>query len=166
MKTSSRFSRFARFTRAGALLTLASAALTALPNNAHAAGIGRTVFPANGTALDTNFVAPPNDTRVGCYWYWTHDGIRKEGIIADLEAMKKAGITRAFIGLVGGGNDPVLFSPQWWELVHTALKTATRLDIEIGLFNCPGWSQSGGPWIKPSQSMRYLTAVSDRTTGP
>jgi hypothetical protein len=30
------------------------------------------------------------------------------------------------------------------------------LDIEIGMFNCPGWSQSGGPWIKPNQTMRYL----------
>lgn len=40
--------------------------------------------------------------------------------------------------------------------LHTALKTATELDIEIGLFNSPGWSQSGGPWVKPEQSMRYL----------
>ncbi|MEI3445134.1 MAG: glycosyl hydrolase [Bacteroides thetaiotaomicron] len=23
------------------------------------------------------------------------------------------------------------------------------LIIEIGIFNSPGWSQSGGPWVKP-----------------
>jgi hypothetical protein len=34
------------------------------------------------------------------------------------------------------------------------------------MFNCPGWSQSGGPWIKPSQSMRYLASVQRRVTGP
>ncbi len=25
------------------------------------------------------------------------------------------------------------------------------------MFNCPGWSQSGGPWIQPEQSLRRLT---------
>jgi hypothetical protein len=29
--------------------------------------------------------------------------------------------------------------------MHTMLKTATELDIDVGLFNGPGWSQSGGP---------------------
>ena len=36
-------------------------------------------------------------------------------------------------------------SEPWWEILHTALKTATELDMEIGIFNSPGWSQSGGP---------------------
>lgn len=49
-----------------------------------------------------------------------------------------------------------IFTDEWWDILHTALKTATELDIEIGLFNSPGWSQSGGPWVKPEQSMRYL----------
>ena len=40
--------------------------------------------------------------------------------------------------------------------MHTALKTATELDIEIDIFNCPGWNQSGCPWIEPEQAMRYL----------
>ncbi|RYE13873.1 MAG: glycoside hydrolase family 2, partial [Sphingobacteriales bacterium] len=34
------------------------------------------------------------------------------------------------------------------------------------MFNGPGWSQSGGPWIKPGQSMRYLTSSEVRVTGP
>jgi hypothetical protein len=50
--------------------------------------------------------------------------------------------------------------------MHTALKTATELDIELGIFNSPGWSQSGGPWIKPEQSMRYLAASELHVKGP
>ncbi|MDR1860098.1 MAG: glycoside hydrolase family 2 [Bacteroidales bacterium] len=117
-------------------------------------------------SLDEGFENPPADQRVGCYWYWIDKTITKEGIIADLEAMKKAGITRAYIGLTGGGDDLVFMSDQWWGLIHTAMKTASKLDIEIGMFNCPGWSQSGGPWIKPDQSMRYLTAVQRHISGP
>ncbi|MDR1581679.1 MAG: glycoside hydrolase family 2 [Prevotellaceae bacterium] len=116
--------------------------------------------------LADEFVNPPDDQRVGCYWYWIDDKITKEGVIADLHAMKKAGITCAYIGLTGGGRDVKFLSEQWWELIHTAMKTATELNIEIGMFNCPGWSQSGGPWIKSSQAMRYLTSVKRLVTGP
>ncbi|HCC71946.1 MAG TPA: hypothetical protein DEQ09_12460 [Bacteroidales bacterium] len=47
-------------------------------------------------------------------------------------------------------------SDAWWEAVQWAVKEADRCGVEIGFFNSPGWSQSGGPWMKPSQSMRYL----------
>ncbi|MDR1022228.1 MAG: glycoside hydrolase family 2 [Prevotellaceae bacterium] len=111
--------------------------------------------------LKANFQTPPTDVRVGAYWYWMNDNISVEGVQKDLEAMKAAGITKAFIGNIGGETQfPVgkvrIFSAEWWEVVHAALKKATELDIEIGMFNCPGWSQSGGPWIKPNQTMRYL----------
>ncbi|MDD4729598.1 MAG: glycosyl hydrolase [Dysgonamonadaceae bacterium] len=51
-------------------------------------------------------------------------------------------------------------------MLHTALKTATDLDIDIGIFNSLGWSQSGGPWVKPEESMRYLTSSELNVTGP
>ena len=36
--------------------------------------------------------------------------------------------------------------------VATAFVEATRLGIEIGIFNGPGWSMAGGPWVKPEQA--------------
>jgi hypothetical protein len=116
--------------------------------------------------LETGFDTPPDSVRVGCYWYWIDKTITPEGIIADLQAMKRAGVTRANVGLTGGGEDLPFMSDQWWNLIHTTLKTAGDLDIEIGMFNCPGWSQSGGPWIKNTQSMRYLEAIRREVKGP
>jgi hypothetical protein len=116
--------------------------------------------------LETGFKNPSDDLRVGCYWYWIDKTVTEEGVVADLHAMKKAGITRAYIGLTGGGEELKFMGDAWWKLIHTTLKTAGELNIEIGMFNCPGWSQSGGPWIKPSMSMRYLTAVQARVSGP
>ena len=62
----------------------------------------------------------------------------------EIEAMKKAGIGRAFIGNIWEGSIPAgphkVLSDGWWEVMHAALKKATELDIEIGIFNCPGWS--------------------------
>jgi hypothetical protein len=103
------------------------------------------------------------------YWYWLNDHISPEGVAKDLQSMKEAGIGRAYIGFQGIDNIPYgdvhLFTDEWWRAVHQALKTAGELDIEIGIFNCPGWSQSGGPWIKPTQAMRYLDSRQIAVTG-
>ena len=106
--------------------------------------------------------AAPNDVTTSCYWYWISGNISREGVINDLKSMKKAGINRAFIGNQGVGKDEAprgnvkIQSPEWYDIMHAAMKTATQEGIEIGLFNAPGWSQAGGPWNKPHQSMRYL----------
>jgi hypothetical protein len=111
----------------------------------------------------------PDSMKLGVYWYWISDNISKEGVLKDLESMKKVGINRAFIGNIGL-DEPYgkvkLLSPEWWEITHAALKKATELDIEIGIFNSPGWSQSGGPWVKPEQSMRYLASSEIKVKGP
>ena len=120
-------------------------------------------------ALESGFVTPPDSIKTSVYWYWISDNISKEGVINDLKSMKKAGINRAFIGNIGLG-DPYgkvkMFSDEWWDILHAALKTATELNIEIGIFNSPGWSQSGGPWVKPEEAMRYLTSSELRVKGP
>ena len=122
---------------------------------------GDSSSPASFTTIEKGF-KNPDSMQLAVYWYWLSDNISKEGVIKDLEAMKKVGINRAFIGNIGLDDVPYgkvkLFTPEWWEITHTALKKATELGIEIGMFNSPGWSQSGGPWIKPEQSMRYLAS--------
>jgi hypothetical protein len=131
---------------------------------------------SNGTSkfskdsLAAGFVTPPDSIQTSVYWYWISDNISKEGVVKDLHAMKKAGINRAFIGNIGLGGVAYgkvkMLSEEWWDIVHTALKTATELNIEIGIFNSPGWSQSGGPWIKSEDAMRYLISSETQVRGP
>jgi hypothetical protein len=121
-------------------------------------------------ALESGFINPPDSIQTSVYWYWISDNISREGVIKDLQSMKIAGINRAFIGNIGLKDVPYgkvkMLTDDWWEILHPALKTATELNIEIGVFNSPGWSQSGGPWIKPEEAMRYLTASELRVKGP
>lgn len=127
---------------------------------------------AQGTQqLQREFATPPQSIKTGVYWYWMCGNISKEGVIKDLEAMKKVGINRAFIGNIyfdpyEGGRTVKLMSDEWWEVTHTALKTASELDVQIGMFNCAGWTQAGGPWVKPQESMRYLTSSELKVKGP
>lgn len=120
--------------------------------------------------MEAAFRTPPASVQTSVYWYWMSDNISKEGVVKDLQAMKSVGINRAFIGNIGYEATPYgkvkLFSDEWWDVLHTALKTAGELDIEIGIFNSPGWSQSGGPWIKPAQAMRYLASSELAVSGP
>ena len=117
-----------------------------------------------------DFTDPFGKVRTGCYWYWMAGNVSCEGVRKDLEAMKRAGIDRAYIGDIGGGGNkpgPVkTFSPEWEKALATAFETASRLDIEIGIFNSPGWSQSGGPWVKPEAAMRRLVASVTVVDGP
>ena len=52
-------------------------------------------------ALASGFVTPPDSIQTSVYWYWISNNISKEGVVKDLESMKKAGINRAFIGNIG-----------------------------------------------------------------
>lgn len=121
-------------------------------------------------SIEQGFRSIPDSVQTGVYWYWISDNISKEGVARDLEAMKVAGINRAFIGNIGIDGIPYgdhkLLSSEWWEVLHAALKKATELNIEIGIFNSPGWSQSGGPWVKSSQAMRYLASSDTIVAGP
>jgi hypothetical protein len=107
--------------------------------------------------LESAFHNPPEETKPWCYWYWLKGNISKDGITKDLEAMARVGIKRAMIGNIEGGGPVKMFSPEWYDATHHAFKEASRLSIELMPFNAPGWSQSGGPWIKPEQSMRRVT---------
>jgi len=118
----------------------------------------------------SGFQSPPDSIQTSVYWYWISGNISREGVIRDLEAMKRAGINRAFIGNVGIEETQKgkvrMFTPEWWDVLHAALKTATRLHIDIGMFNSPGWSGAGGPWVKPDQAMRYLVSSETVVHGP
>lgn len=123
---------------------------------------------------EAGFVTPPSSVQTGTYWYWIEGNISKEGVEKDLEAMKAAGINRAFVANIGGAGtgDPnsqykvEFMSDEWWNITRAALKKATELGIDIGMFNSPGWSQSGGPWIKAGQTMRYLNSSRTVVKGP
>lgn len=124
--------------------------------------------------LKSEFLTPPSTVQTAVYWYWIEGNISKEGVIKDLDAMKAAGINRAFIANIGGtgtGDPNSLYkvefrSDEWWDITHAALKRASELDIEIGIFNSPGWSQSGGPWISERETMRYLAFSQAVVKGP
>ncbi|AWB66218.1 glycoside hydrolase [Saccharobesus litoralis] len=119
-------------------------------------------YHAPAAELKANFKTPPDAVKPWVYWYWINDHISKQGIENDLAAMQKQGINTALIGIIhlnasiGGYGQVSALSEEWWDHLRFAIEKAAEYKIDIGLFNSPGWSQSGGPWVSLDQSMRYL----------
>ncbi|MBC8096414.1 MAG: hypothetical protein H7Y43_11425, partial [Akkermansiaceae bacterium] len=126
---------------------------------------------ADTSSLERSFASPPAATKPRCYWYWMDGNYTTNGITKDLEAMRRVGIGEAYIGIIADqrrlapGNITVLTEP-FWEVMTHAIREGTRLGVDIGVFNSPGWSQSGGPWVKPEQAMRHLVLPEIRLHGP
>jgi hypothetical protein len=126
-------------------------------------------FMCAGQELYARFEDPPAGARPWVYWYFMDGNRTREGITADLEAMKAAGIGGALMLEVGIGipRGPVKFmSPEWLELFRFAAAEADRLGIVIAVGTGPGWCGTGGPWVKPEESMQHTVASETAVEGP
>jgi len=119
--------------------------------------------------LAAAFAKPPDSARPWVYWFWLNGNITREGITADLEAMKRVGIGGVLIMEVDQGaplgNVPFM-GEKWRELFKHVAAEAQRLGLDVNMNNDAGWNGSGGPWIKPEQSMQELTWSESEITGP
>ena len=57
-------------------------------------------------------------------------------------------------------------SPEWRGLFKHVVREAERLGLEVTLNAGPGWTGSGGPWVKPEQSMQHIVAAGVDVAGP
>jgi hypothetical protein len=119
--------------------------------------------------LETQFVSPPASARPWVYWFWLNSNIRREVVTADLEAMQRVGIGGVLIMDVNEGAPPSLMAfagPQWRTLFQHVCREAARLGLEVNMYNCAGFTSSGGPWITPELSMQKLVWTETLLTGP
>jgi hypothetical protein len=119
--------------------------------------------------LARDFASPPASARPWVYWFWVNNNVTREGITADLEAMKRIGIGGVLIMAVNQGapNGPVEFgSPEWNDLFKFSCQEAARLGLSINMTNDAGWCGSGGPWITPELSMQKMVYTETTVQGP
>ena len=122
------------------------------------------VASANAQYIDDsikiNFKNPPAAAKPRVWWHWMNGNITKDGIRKDLLWMHQSGI--------GGFQnfDAALMTPQivekrltymtpaWKEAFKLTTKLADSLKLEMAIAGSPGWSETGGPWVKPEDGMK------------
>lgn len=109
------------------------------------------------------WTSPPEESKSWVFWYWMQGAVSKEGITADLEAMKEIGLAGAYLMPIKGVPEkpfviPIVeqLDPLWWEMVEFSLKEADRIGLKIGFHICDGFALAGGPWITPELSMQKV----------
>ncbi len=123
-------------------------------------------------AIDKLLAEPGFDAKPWTFWYWMYGAVSEEGITADLEAMKAAGLGGAYLmpirsteqGKQYGGKVEQL-SPEWWRILRYTFKEADRLDIKLGMHICDGFALAGGPWITPKESMQKVVFADTIVSG-
>ena len=108
------------------------------------------------------FQAPPQAARPRVWWHWMDGNITLDSIRKDLEWMNRAGIGGFHCFEAGMGMKNVVdnrlgyMSPEWRNAFRLAINIADSLGMETAIASCPGWSNTGGPWVKPEDAMKRL----------
>ena len=92
-----------------------------------------------------------------------YGAVSKEGIKADLEAMKNVGLGGCYLMPIRGVEDKPEYggtaqqlTPPFWEMVDYAFGIADQLELEMGIHVSDGFALAGGPWFSPEESMQKI----------
>ena len=133
------------------------------------------VAAAAQTNSDTSlagFRTPPDSARPRTWWHWTNGNVTETGITKDLEWMKRVGIGGFQLADVsaGGGQEvePKIHfgTEEWYHAVRHSAEEARRLNLEMSIFSCAGWSEAGGPWVTQPMAMKKLVWSETTIDGP
>lgn len=100
------------------------------------------------------------ESRPWTRWWWHGSAVTKEGITAELEALKRAGIGGVEItpiyGVYGEEDQFVEYlSPQWVDLLRHTLDEAARLGVGVDMATGTGWP-FGGPWVSEEDACKDM----------
>ena len=117
---------------------------------------------SSGDALENGFKTSPNSAKPRVWWHCMNGNITKEGIKLDLEWMNRVGMG-GFQNFDASLGTPqlvdkrlVYMTPEWKGAFLFTTKLADQLGLEEAIAGSPGWSEPGGPWVKPRQGMKKV----------
>jgi hypothetical protein len=122
-------------------------------------------------SLRAGFADPPESARPRVFWHWMNGNVSIEGVHLDLEWMKRIGLGGAMTMDVDLLTPKVVqpsatfMSSEWQAAFRKAAEESDRLGLEYGVATSPGWSSTGGPWVKPEQAMKKLVWTATEIDG-
>lgn len=148
-----------RSPQAGGWIAILLASAIATPSGSL---VAQTSTSPSVPSLAESFGDPPPAARPRVWWHWMDGNVTEDGIVKDLAWMERVGI--------GGVQnfDGSLHTPQivpervpyqseaWRRAFRRAVEEAEARSLEFTIASSPGWSETGGPWVRPEQAMKKL----------
>lgn len=106
------------------------------------------------------FENPQDSTRTKVWWFHGETETTREGITADLEAFKSAGVGGVvYYDQTHGKMEHAFpaFCDEWWQMLRFSAEEAQRLGLSFEVHVSNGFV-AGGPWITPAIAMKRLQA--------
>ncbi len=125
--------------------------------------LASSAFSADSEAsLESEFRQPPNAARPRVWWHWLNGNITEDGIRKDLQWMKRSGIggltnfdVNFAVPSIVDERIPYM-SDEWKKVYRYSVSLADELGLEFAIAASPGWSETGGPWVRPRDGMKKL----------
>ncbi len=129
-------------------------------------GVGGLFFLSSSlfsqSSLYNSFKNPPAEAKPRTFWHWVHGAVSKEGVKADLNAMKEIGLEGAQLFNIRDPQNtyyekPVSqLSPEWFEMLRYTMHVCDSLGLKFSMHISDGFALAGGPWISPAESMQKV----------
>jgi len=125
----------------------------------------------SGEELEKGFLTPPDDAKPRVWWHWMNGNITMDGAMKDIEWMHSIGIG-GFHAFDAGLTTPQIvdhrisyMDKEWKEVFRACTEKAVEYGMEMATAGSPGWSESGGPWVKPEDAMKKIVWSEADTDG-
>lgn len=118
---------------------------------------------ADSDPLMSEFRDPPQSARPRVWWHWMNGNITEDGIAKDIEWMRRVGIgglqnfDASLMTPQVVEKRLVYMTPEWKKAFRFAADRADAAGLELAIAASPGWSETGGPWVKPEDGIKKLS---------
>lgn len=112
--------------------------------------------------LKEGFENPPSHVRPQVWWHWMNGNITKDGIRKDIEWFKRIGLGGFHVFDASFSTPQVVeerlvyMTEEWQDAFKYAIDLADSLGLEVTIPSSPGFSSTGGPWVKPEEAMKKI----------
>jgi hypothetical protein len=129
--------------------------------------------PPAEPSLEEGFHNPPGTARPSTYYLWLNHYVNPDYVDKELEDFKSKGIGGILIFDMGARGPqgtvppagPAFLSDESLKLIGRAVRTATRLGLEVDFSPISSWDM-GGSWVSLEDSSKALDHTSLEVRGP
>lgn len=120
------------------------------------------VGQSDNDSLEQGFQSPPAYARPQIWWHWMNGNITKDGIRKDIEWFNRIGLGGFHVFDASFSTPQVVeerlvyMTEQWKDAFKYAIDIADSLGLEVTIPSSPGFSSTGGPWVKPEEAMKKV----------